>query len=45
MAAEATDKTNMGGRIIRVPTEGRPESEGVRGETERVDIGRDMETC
>ena len=45
VATEVADETNTVGRSICGPTEGRPESEGARGETERVDIGGDVETC
>ena len=45
VAAEAANKTNTGVRSIRGPTEGRPKSEGARSETERVDIGGDVESC
>ena len=43
VAAEAGDKTDMGGKNFRGPTEGRPESATASGETERVDIRGDVE--
>ena len=45
VTSEASEGANEGGQRIRSPTEGRPESEGVRGETEQVDLGGDVETC
>ena len=45
VATEATGETNTGGQSICGPTEGCPKSEGARGETERVNIGGDVETC
>ena len=45
MAAEAADKTNMGGQSIHGPTEGQPKIATASGETERVDIGGDVEAC
>ena len=45
VAAEAADKTNMGGQSIHGPTEGQPKSATASGETERVDIGGDVEAC
>ena len=45
MAEEAADETDTGGQNFRGSTEGRPESATARGETERVDIGGDVEAC
>ena len=45
VTSEAAEGANEGGRRIHGPEEGRPESEGARGETERVDIGGDVDTC
>ena len=45
VATEPAHETNTGGKIIRGPTEGRPKSATSSGETERVDIGRDVDTC
>ena len=44
VTSEAAEGANKGGRRICVPAEGRHESEGARGETERVDLEGDVET-
>ena len=45
MANEAANESNTGGQNFRGPTEGRPKSATARSETERVDIGGDVEAC
>ena len=43
VADEAAEKTDTGGKKIRGPTDGPPESATARGKTERVDIGGAVE--
>ena len=45
VADETANETDTGGQKFRGPTEGRPESATMNGETERVDIGGDVEAC
>ena len=44
VAIEASNGANERGRCICGPTEGRPKSEGERGEIKLVDLDRDVET-
>ena len=45
MAGEAANEADTGGHAFCGPAGGRPESATACGETERVDIGGDVEAC